>query len=145
MVGFHGKPLCFCGSDLQICSQVLPVRDNMRRLHKEVPRLTGCIMVTARYSDQQRSKSRQKKCDSTSNATDQCPTGLSNLLNPYREQRRSIRIVVAYPRPEFPATKRIIYAPISLINKSKFLKATHRTKIRKIEIPRSMMVEALSW
>ena len=32
-----------------------------------------------------------------------------------------------------------------LINKSKFLKATHRTKIRKTEIPRSMVVEALSW
>ena len=32
-----------------------------------------------------------------------------------------------------------------LINKSKFLKATHRTKLRKIEIPRSMVVEALSW
>ena len=31
-----------------------------------------------------------------------------------------------------------------LINKSKFLKATHRTKIRKIEISRSL-VEALSW
>ena len=33
----------------------------------------------------------------------------------------------------------------ALINKSKFLKATHRTKIRKNEIPRSMVVEALSW
>ena len=32
-----------------------------------------------------------------------------------------------------------------LINKSKFLKATHRTEIRKNEIPRSMVVEALSW
>ena len=31
------------------------------------------------------------------------------------------------------------------INKSKFLKATHRTKTRKIELPRSMVVEALSW
>ena len=30
-----------------------------------------------------------------------------------------------------------------LINE--FLKATHRTKIRKIKIPRSMVVEALSW
>ena len=30
-----------------------------------------------------------------------------------------------------------------LINKSKFLKATHQTKMRKIEIPRSMVVEAL--
>ena len=28
--------------------------------------------------------------------------------------------------------------------RSKFLKATHRTKIRKIEIPRSMVVEALN-
>ena len=32
-----------------------------------------------------------------------------------------------------------------LINKSKFLKATHRTKIMKIEIPRSMVVMGLSW
>ena len=32
-----------------------------------------------------------------------------------------------------------------LINQSKFLKATHCTEIRKIEIPRSMVVEALSW
>ena len=31
-----------------------------------------------------------------------------------------------------------------LINKSKFLKTTHRTEIRKIEIPRSTVVEALS-
>ena len=31
-----------------------------------------------------------------------------------------------------------------LINKSKFLKATDRTKIRKIKIPRSMVVEAFS-
>ena len=31
-----------------------------------------------------------------------------------------------------------------LINKPKFLKATHRTKIRKIELPRSTVVEALS-
>ena len=32
-----------------------------------------------------------------------------------------------------------------LINKSKFLKATHRTEVRKIELPRSMAVKALSW
>ena len=32
-----------------------------------------------------------------------------------------------------------------LINKSKSLKATQCTEIRKIEIPRSMVVEALSW
>ena len=32
-----------------------------------------------------------------------------------------------------------------LINNPKFLEATHCTEIRKIEIPRSMVVEALSW
>ena len=63
---------------------------------------------------------------------------------PYREQPRSTRIVVAYPRPAFSATNRTnTFQPV-LVNNSKFLKATHRTKIRKIEIPRSMVVEALS-
>ena len=62
----------------------------------------------------------------------------------YREQPRSTRIVFAYPRPAFLATNRTnTFQPV-LINNSKFLKATHRTKIRKIEIPRSMVVEALS-
>ena len=66
-------------------------------------------------------------------------------FTPYREQPRSTRIVVAYPRPAFSATKRTnTFQPV-LINNSKFFKATHRTKIRKIEIPRSMVVEALSW
>ena len=69
----------------------------------------------------------------------------SLLLTPYREQPRSTRIVVAYPRPAFSATNRTNKFQPVLINNSKFLKATHRTKIRKIEIPRSMVVEALSW
>ena len=65
-------------------------------------------------------------------------------FTPYREQPRSTRIVVAYPRPAFSATNRTnTFQPV-LINNSKLLKATHRTKIRKIEIPRSMVVEALS-
>ena len=63
----------------------------------------------------------------------------------YREQPRSTRIVVAYPRPTFSATNRTNTFQSVLINNSKFLKATHCTKIRKIEIPRSMVVEALSW
>ena len=66
-------------------------------------------------------------------------------FTPYREQPRSTRIVVAYPRPAFSATNRTnTFQPV-LIHNSKFFKATHRTKIRKIEIPRSMVVEALSW
>ena len=55
------------------------------------------------------------------------------FFTPYREQPRSTRIVVAYPRPAFSATNRTnTFQPV-LINSSKFLKATHRTKIRKIE------------
>ena len=66
-------------------------------------------------------------------------------FTPYREQPRSTRFIVAYPRPAFSATNRTkTFQPV-LINNSKFLKATHRTKIRKIEIPRSMVPEALSW
>ena len=66
-------------------------------------------------------------------------------FTPYRKPPRSTWIVVAYPRPAFSATNRTnTFQPV-LINNSKFLKATHRTKIRKIEIPRSMVVEALSW
>ena len=65
-------------------------------------------------------------------------------FTPYREQPRSTRIAVAYPRPAFSATNRTnTFQPV-LINNSKFLKATHRTKIRKIKIPRSTVVEALS-
>ena len=66
-------------------------------------------------------------------------------FTPYRERPRPTRIVVAYPRPAFSATNRTnTFQPV-LIKKSKFLKATHRAKIRKIEIPRSMVVEVLSW
>ena len=77
------------------------------------------------------------------------PTNIKTVhqtsFTPYREQPRSTRIVVTYPRrPAFSATNRTnTFQPV-LINNSKFLKATHRTKIRKIEIPRSMVVEALT-
>ena len=40
---------------------------------------------------------------------------------------------------------KIALQSVLLINKSKFLKASHCTKIRKIETPRSMVMEALSW
>ena len=81
--------------------------------HKYVSRSTGHIVVTTRYSDQQGSKSRQTLCDSTSNGTDNHQHGSSTLLTPYREQPRLTRIVVAYPRPAFSATKRTNYAPTS--------------------------------
>ena len=42
------------------------------------------------------------------------------------------------------STLQITLQPV-LMNTSKFLKGTHRTKISKIDIPRSVVVEALSW
>ena len=49
----------------------------------------------------------------TSNGTDQCQNGSSKILTPYREQRRTTRIVVAYPRLAFSTTKRANHALIS--------------------------------
>ena len=80
----------------------------------------------------------------TRNGTDQCQNGSSNLLTPCREQSRSARIVLAYPRPAFSATKRTNHARISFDNKPKFLTATRYTEIRKNLVPKFMAVEALS-
>ena len=62
-----------------------------------------------------RDPNRDKKlCDSTINGTDQYQNDSSNLLTPYyREQPRSTRIAVAYPRPAFSATNWTNYAPTS--------------------------------
>ena len=55
------------------------------------------------------------------------------LLSPTHDQRSQQQI------------RQTTLQPV-LISESKFLKATHRTRIRKIEIPRCMMMaEALSW
>ena len=92
-------------------------------------------MVRTRYTDQEGSKSRQNVMDSTSNGTDQCQNGSSNLLTPCREQPRLTRTRILknnmnaprlsehrlclnppcsrLPRPAFSSTKRTNYAPIS--------------------------------
>ena len=124
---------------------VIYVVANPVRGHKEViPRSTGhIIMVTTRYSDQQGSKSRQKVMRLYKRWHRPITKRfIKTSFTPYREQPRSTRIVVAYPRPAFSATNRTDTFQSVLINIiSKFLKATHRTKIRKFEIPRSMVVE----
>ena len=84
-------------------------------------------------------------CDSTSNDTDQYHNDSSNLLTPYIESSldRLGLLSSTHDQRSHQQTGQITFQPV-LINKSKFLKATHRTKIKKIEIPRSMVVEALS-
>ena len=67
-------------------------------------------------------------------------------FTPYREQPRSTQIVVAYPRPAFSATNRTnTFQPVLIQQFQVSQGHTHRTKIRKNEIPRSMVVKALSW
>ena len=107
-----------------VTQQVSPSLSNANPAcgHKEVRRSTGHIMVTTRYSANRDPNRDKKLCGSTSNGTDQYQNGSSNLLTPYREQSRSTRNVVAYPRPAFSA--KTGNQPV-LINKSKFLKATH--------------------
>ena len=74
------------------------------------------------------------------NGIDQCQNGTSNLLFiSYREQPRSTRIVVAYPRPAFSATKRtqirILEAnPLGLLNRElrvSYATPNVRTQLRK--------------
>ena len=70
-------------------------------------------MVTTRYSDQQGSKSRQKVMRLYKQW--HRPISKRFIKPPYsiREQPRSTRNVVAYPRPAFSAKKRKNYAPTS--------------------------------
>ena len=73
-----------------------------------------------------------KKVNQTSLLHNESNLDRLGLLSPTHNQRSQ------------PQTGQITLQPV-LINKSKFLKATHCTGIRKIEIPRSMVGEALSW
>ena len=67
-------------------------------------------------------------------------------LTPYREQPRSTWIVVAYPRPAFSATNRTnTFQPVLINNIPSFSRPHIVQKVKKNEIPRSMVVEALSW
>ena len=86
---------------------VIDVVANPVRGHKEVPRSTGHTMVTTRYSNQQGSKSRQKVMQLYKRWHRPITKRfIKPPLTPYREQPRSTRIVVAYPRPAFSATNR---------------------------------------
>ena len=103
-------------------------------------------MVTTRYSDQQGSKSRQKVMRLYKQW--HRPISKRFIKPPYsiREQPRSTRNVVAYPRPAFSAKNRKNYAPTSFDQQVQVSQGhTFCTEIRKIEIPRSMVVEAFPW
>ena len=79
-----------------------PIKCQSRLWPQRGTKSTGHIVVTTRYSDHQRSKSRQKTMRLTSIMA---PTKIKTVRRTYsiyityREQPRSTRIVDAYPRP----------------------------------------------
>ena len=117
------------------------------------------LVVTKRYQGQRvtswwqpatqtnRDPNRDKTlCDSTSNGTDQYQNDSSNPLTPYyREQPRSTRITIAYPRPAFSATNWTNYAPTSFDQEIQVSQGHTLYRNKKIKIPNSMVVGALSW
>ena len=107
-------------------------------------RSTGHIMVTTRYSDQQASKSRQK----VMRLYKQWHRPISKrFIKPsysIREQPRWTRNVVAYPRPAFSAKKTEKYAPTSFDQQVQVSQGRTLYRNKKIEIPRSIVVGALS-
>ena len=105
-------------------------------------------MVTARYSDQQGSKLQQK----VTRLYKQCHRSIMSkrFIKPLYPISRAASIdsdCCLLPTTSILSNKADNLRSRSvLINKPKFLKATHRTKIKKNEIPRSMVVvEASSW
>ena len=74
---------------------------------------TKVIESGTKVSSSRKVTGRQVMRHFTTNGTGQCQNGSSNLLTPYREHPRWARIVVAYPRPAFSATKWRNHAPIS--------------------------------
>ena len=86
-------------------------------------------MVTTRYSDQfflNRDPNRDKKlCGSTSDGTDQYQNGSSNLLTPFESNLDRLGMLSpTHDQRSQQKTGKITLQPV-LINKSKFLKATH--------------------
>ena len=106
-----------------------------RSQHGDYPLLrpTGIQIATQSYaSPQAMAPTNVKTVHETSLLHIESNLGRLGLLSPTHGQR-------------FQQQSGQITLQSVLINTSKFLKATHRTEIRKIEIPRSMVVEALSW
>ena len=148
VVDSHIQRIVLATEETTVTQQVShrPINANPACGHKEVRRSTGHIMVTTRYSDQQGSKSRQKVMRLYKQW--HRPISKRFIKPPYsiREQPRPTRNVVAYPRPAFSAKNRKNYAPTSFDQQVQVSQGhTFCTEIRKIEIPRSMVVEALNW
>ena len=143
---------------------------NLALGQKEVRRSTGHIMVTTRNADKQRSKSRQNfmrlykqwhhhgdnplrrpteiQIATKSYATLQAmaPTNVKTVhqTSLLHIESNLDRLGLSSPTHDQRSQQQSGQNTLQsiLIPMSKFLKATHRTEIRKIEIRRSMVVEA---
>ena len=96
-------------------------------------RLTGIKIATKRYAAlQAMAPTNIKTVHQTSLIHIESNLDLLGMLSPTHDQCSQQK------------NGKVTLQPV-LINKFKILKATHCTEIRKHEIPRSMVVEALSW
>ena len=107
------------GHELQfLLSGVLSVFQNRNyklqsRLPDVLPKQRSHQKIHKRFSSSRRVTRRQVMRHFTGHGTNQCRNGSSDILITCREQPRSTRTVVAYPRPAFSATKRTNHARIS--------------------------------
>ena len=148
VVDSHIQRIVLATEETTVTQQVShrPIKRQSRLWSQRGTKVNGSHHVTTRYSDQQGSKSRQKVMRLYKQW--HRPISKRFIKPPYsiREQPRSTRNVVAYPRPAFSAKNRKNYAPTSFDQQVQVSQGhTFCTEMRKIEIPRSMVVEALNW
>ena len=107
--------------------------DGSHRGDNPLLRPTGIQVATKRYTTLQvMALTNIKTVHQTPSPHIESSIDRVGLLSPTHDQRSQQQ------------SGQITLQPVQM-NKSEFLKATHRTKIRKTGIPRSMVVEVLSW
>ena len=129
------------GYELQsLLSGVLPIFQNLNyKLHKRLsnvlPNQQSHEQKYKNFFSFRRATRRQVMRHFTGNGVDQFRNGSSNLLNPYREQPPSTRIVVAYDTHDQRSWQQSGQTTLQsvLINKPNFLNTTHHTETRKMK------------
>ena len=149
VVDSHIQRIVLATEETTVTQQVSPrpIKCQSRLWSQEVRRSTGYIMVTTRYSDQQGSKSRQK----VMRLYKQWHRPISKrFIKPHYSISRAISIDSECCR--LPTTSVLSKkpeknpAPTSFDQQVQVSQGhTFCTEIRKIEIPRSMVVEAFNW
>ena len=136
VVDSHVQRIVLATEETTVTQQVShrPIKCQSRLWSQRGTKFNGSHHGDKPATQTNRDPNRDKKLrDSTSNGTDQHQNGSSNLLTPYREQPRSTRIVVAYPRPAFSATNWTNCAPTSFDQQVQVSQGHTLYRIRKLK------------